>query len=102
MQPFWQPVEKAGLAGNDPLAGGIDGEPAARVDLRKFPVNARVARPLQSEGVADDSGRVQVVLQHPCMDSLAALLFQRAQFEECPVDGKTGFFTELAPGGLST
>ena len=62
-----------------PAARLVRAEPGDTVDLRERLPSAAPRRPLHLEGVGDGGGRVEIALDRPGVDDLAALLDDRAE-----------------------
>src|SRR5262249_6185565 len=71
-EPCREQVDQGDLALDELAASGVEIEPARAIDLRKPPSVPGPGRPLHLEGVAGDAGDVDVALERPCADALAA------------------------------
>ena len=67
-----QRVEERGLPLHELAPGLIDGDPLDPVDLRELPDRPRAPRPFDREGVARRMGDIEVALERPDADPLAA------------------------------
>ena len=94
-----QLVQHRGLAGVDLGARLVEREPGGAVDLGKRLPTAGAWRPFHLEGIADESGRIEVGLDGPHMDDLAAGLSPRCQRHEVAGDCRAELLGHLADGG---
>ena len=98
-----EPVDERDLGGLEPAPRLVRIEPADPVDLREHLAPARSRRPLHLERVRQRRRRVQVALDRPGVDDLAALLDDRAERDGRGrrVDRRAGLLRELAPSDPS-
>src|SRR6185369_13042065 len=86
-----------------PAAGFVGREPGDPIDLRERLAPATAGRPFHLELVRDRSRRIQVALDCPGMDDLAALLDDRPELDRRRAVGlahrrcQAYFLEELAP-----
>ncbi len=62
----------------------VDGKPRRPVDLRELGRSPRTRRPFERECVAPERGHVEIALERPGSDRLAARLLVRAEVENAP------------------
>lgn len=96
-QPRFQAVEELELPGEDADACVREGEPRDAIDLGELADGSRPAWPLQFEGARDDRLRVEVALDGPGPDELAAGLSDLAERQGAAGGrGQPEFLAELA------
>lgn len=78
-------VERGPLTGDDLVVGGLGVEPCGAVDLRELTDAARAAWPLQFEGAGLNGRRLEVALERPDGDCLAAGLPETAELDQFAV-----------------
>ena len=80
--------------------GFVGRKPTPAIDLRKLCLLPGPRGPLHLEEIAPQRARVNVALDAPGADDLAAGLLQRSEGAKGSVDRRPGFFEKLAFGRL--
>ena len=93
-------VEEEFLAAEDFFVGDGDGEPGAAVGFGDLHLAAGARRPLDKAGIGDQGRGVEVALDSPGGDVFTGGLADEAEGDEVTVNGRAGFFLELAARGF--
>jgi len=96
---FNQSIDENRLSLQDSPSRVGDTKPSRAVDIRKGPSASRARRPLHLEGIAANERGIQVALDGPRLNGLAARLPCLAEREEISVRIVSGLFDEFAPSG---
>src|ERR1700739_2087357 len=96
VQRMRKSIEQRPLTFEDALFCLGEGEPCATVHFGAFDHAAGAGGPLHLAEIADQLCRIEIALEGPCGDKLAARLFYRPEFDECALRREGGFFLKFA------